>query len=97
MELGQATPYIIFTLTQIVAFIVWIINLQTKITKMESKIEEAEKQRKSLYERLEKMETKTEENHNWFRDQLNKANEALAVAKSVMEGLVLKEMKTKRA
>ena len=64
---------------------------------METKVEQLEERIKSLKHDHMDSETERRTEHNWLREQLNKANEALAVAKSVMEGLVLKEMKTKRA
>jgi predicted nucleic acid-binding Zn-ribbon protein len=91
------TPYILFGLGQLVAFVVWIVNLQNKITKMETKIEQLEERIKAIKHDFQESESERKKDHNWFREQLNKANEALAVAKSVMEGLVLKEMKTRKA
>ena len=93
----QLTPYILFGLGQVVAFVVWIVSLQNKITKMETKIEQLEDRIKTLKHEQSESDRERKDEHGWFREQLNKANEALAVAKSVMEGLVLKEMKTRRA
>jgi molecular chaperone DnaK (HSP70) len=84
-QITSLAPYISLAIVQIIAFVVWIVNLQNKITTMETQIKQMDKE---LQEH--------KDNHTWFREQLQKANEALAVAKSVMEGLVLKEMKTKR-
>lgn len=82
----ELTPYIIFGIGQLIGFVIWIVRLQSKIEKMETEIEHMKESQK-----------KHEERHSWLSEQLQKANEALAVAKSVLEGLVLKEMKTRRA
>ena len=93
----QLTPYILFGLGQVVAFVVWIVSLQNKITKMESEIKQQEERLKAIKQELHDSDSERKKEHNWFRDKLNEANEALAVAKSVLEGIVLKEMKTRRA
>lgn len=84
-EIVPYTPYILFSVGQIIAFVIWIVSLQTKITKMEAQIEA-----------LKQNEAEQKKQSDWLRQQLQLVSEHLAVAKSVMENLILKGLKTSR-
>lgn len=97
ISFAQATPYILFTLGQVVAFVIWIVNLQTKITEMKGQIVQLGKDKHKLEDSMVKEKDKQDERNSFFMEKINEALQALKSAEKAMEFMLLKGMKTNKA
>lgn len=93
----EVAPYIIFILSLIVSFCIWLVirinENEKKIAVQNNIIQNLTMEIKIIHDRSKEERERNDREKEAILNKLNLVSEALAVAKSVMESLQLKFMK----